>query len=109
MRLLDRPGLPWMYRAEALDGPETLKLRRSEGQRLVWTYVSPAIEIGPGERTGRSRTTLAQMLVDQDGKSFISVDDYAVAVLDGLEKPRHVGRRFGVAHGWRQGGDEGAG
>ena len=53
---------------------------------------------GPGERTGHYRTTDEQMLFDAKGKSFISFEDYAVAVLDELEKPQHVGQRFGVAY-----------
>ena len=97
-QLLDQPGFPEMYRAEALDGREALGIWRSEGAGLDWTYLSPAIEIGPGERTGRYRTTLEQMLFDEKGKSFISFEDYAVAVLDELEQNRNVGRRFGVAY-----------
>ena len=61
-------------------------------------YLSPAAEIGPGERTGKYRTTGDQLLVDAAGKSFISFEDYAVAVLDELERPKHIGRRFGVAY-----------
>jgi putative NADH-flavin reductase len=65
---------------------------------LDWTYLSPAAEIAPGGRTGKYRTTGDQLLVDANGKSFITFEDYAVAVLDELEKPQHVGRRFGVAY-----------
>jgi uncharacterized protein len=54
--------------------------------------------IGEGERTGRYRTTGESMLFDEQGKSFISYEDYAVAVLDELERPQHVARRFGVAY-----------
>jgi uncharacterized protein len=43
-------------------------------------------------------TTGDQLLVDSVGKSFISFEDYAVAVLDELERPQHTGRRFGVAY-----------
>jgi uncharacterized protein len=68
---------------------------RTEADGLDWTYLSPAAEIGPGERTGKYRTTGDQLLTDSAGKSFISFEDYAVAVLDELERPKHVGRRFG--------------
>jgi putative NADH-flavin reductase len=70
--------------------------RRRSG--LDWTFLSPAAEIAPGERTGRYRTDGDQFLVDAAGKSFITFEDYAVAVLDELERPRHVGQRFGVAY-----------
>jgi uncharacterized protein len=97
-QLLDEPGFPEAYKAEALDGREALGVWRSEAKGLDWTFLSPAMEIGPGQRTGKYRTTSEQMLFDAEGKSFISFEDYAVAVLDELEQPKHVGQRFGVAY-----------
>jgi putative NADH-flavin reductase len=97
-QLLDQPTFPAAYRAEALEGREALDIWRSEAEGLDWTFLSPAIEIGPGARTGRYRTTGEQILFDGAGKSFISFEDYAVAVLDELERPQHVGQRFGVAY-----------
>ena len=97
-QLVDQPGFPEAYRAEALEGREALAVWRREAGGLDWTFLSPAAEIAPGERTGRYRTTGDHFLVDAAGKSFITFEDYAVAVLDELENPRHVGRRFGVAY-----------
>ena len=97
-QLMDQPGFPEAYKAEAREGRDALNLWRAEGKELDWTYLSPAAEIGPGERTGKYRTTGDAFLTDASGRSFISYDDYAVAVLDELEKPSHVGRRFGVAY-----------
>ena len=97
-QLLDESGFPDAYKAEALDGREALAIWRSQGDGLDWTYLSPAMEIGPGDRKGAYRTTSEQMLFDAKGKSFISFEDYAVAVLDELETPKHVGKRFGVAY-----------
>lgn len=96
--LADMPDFPEAYRAEAREGREALALWRSEGSGLEWTYLSPAAEIGPGHRTGHYRTTDDRLLLDDKGRSFISFEDYAVAVLDELEHPRHIGRRFGVAY-----------
>jgi len=96
--LVDQPGFPEAYRAEALEGRAALEVWRTEGDGLDWTFLSPAAEIGPGERTGRYRTTGDQLLSNAEGKSFITFEDYAVAVLDELEHPRHLGRRFGVAY-----------
>ena len=97
-RLMDQPGFPDAYRAEAIEGLEALKLWRAEGDGLDWTYLSPAAEIAPGERTGKYRTTDDRFLADDKGHSNITFEDYAVAVLDELEKPRHIGQRFGVAY-----------
>jgi uncharacterized protein len=97
-QLLDQPGFPDAYKAEALDGREALRVWRTQGEGLDWTFLSPAVEIGSGERTGSYRTTDDRLLFDAQGKSFISFEDYAVALLDELERPKHVGRRFGVAY-----------
>ncbi|HET7230138.1 MAG TPA: NAD(P)-dependent oxidoreductase [Longimicrobium sp.] len=96
--LLDAPGFPDAYRAEAIEGRDSLNVYRTEAEGLDWTFVSPAAEIGPGERTGSYRTTIDQFITDEQGRSHISYDDYAVALLDEAEKPQHIGRRFGVAY-----------
>ncbi len=96
--LADLPDFPEIYRAEAREGREALAVWRGEAEGLDWTYLSPAAEVAPGDRTGNYRTTGDQLLVDAAGKSFISFEDYAVAVLDELERPQHIGRRFGVAY-----------
>jgi putative NADH-flavin reductase len=96
--LLDTPGFPEAYKAEAEEGRDSLAVYRSEAEGLDWTFLSPAIVIQPGERTGRYRTTGDQLLTDEHGNSLISYEDYAVALLDELENPQHVGRRFGVAY-----------
>ena len=97
-QLLDEPDFAPAYRAEALEGREALRIWRTDAQGLDWTFLSPAVEIGPGERTGRYRTTDETIIRDASGKSFISFEDYAVAVLDELEHPAHVAKRFGVAY-----------
>lgn len=96
--LLDTPGFPEAYKAEAEEGRASLDVYRSQAQGLDWTFLSPAVVIQPGERTGRYRTTGDQLLADEQGNSVISYEDYAVALLDELENPKHVGRRFGVAY-----------
>ncbi|MGH7571137.1 MAG: hypothetical protein ACREMK_04745 [Gemmatimonadota bacterium] len=52
----------------------------------------------PFRRLSYLITTIDQFLADEDGRSFISYKDYAVALVDELETPRHVGRRYGVAY-----------
>ncbi|MCA6094289.1 NAD(P)H-binding protein [Streptomyces sp. SCA3-4] len=63
-----------------------------------WTNISPAGLIEPGERTGSYRTALDDLVVDAEGKSRISAEDYAVAVIDEIETPKHVGERFTVGY-----------
>jgi putative NADH-flavin reductase len=96
--LADQPDFPEIYKAEARDGREALAVWRTEAAGLEWTNLSPAAEIRPGERTGTYRTTGDSLLVDSAGRRFITFEDYSVAVLDELERPRHVGQRFGVAY-----------
>ncbi len=62
-----------------------------------WTNISPAATIEPGERSGTYRTGKDDLVVDDNGVSRISMEDYAVAVLDEIENPRHVRERFTVA------------
>lgn len=97
-QLLDQPGFPEAYKAEAIEGRDALAVWRTEADGLDWTYVSPAAEIHAGPRMGRYRAADDQLITDRQGRSHITYEDYAVALLDELEQPRHVGRRFGVAY-----------
>ncbi|GAB1340538.1 NAD(P)H-binding protein [Streptomyces sp. E-15] len=63
-----------------------------------WTCLSPAAVIEPGERTGAYRTALEDLIVDDDGTSRITAEDYALALLDEIERPRHIGERFTVGY-----------
>jgi putative NADH-flavin reductase len=98
LALVDLPSFPAAYRSEALAQREALQLLRAEAIDLEWTYLSPAAEIVPGARTGAYRTTGDRLLADAQGRSAITFEDFAVAVLDELERPAHVRQRFGVAY-----------
>jgi putative NADH-flavin reductase len=65
---------------------------------LDWTAISPPASIQPGERTGKFRLGRDQLLEDDNGKSEISREDFAVAILDEIEKPKHIRRRFTAAY-----------
>jgi putative NADH-flavin reductase len=65
---------------------------------LDWTAISPAASIQPGARTGRFRLGLDHLIEDAQGESKISREDFAVAILDELETPRHVHKRFTAAY-----------
>jgi putative NADH-flavin reductase len=98
VRLMDTPGFPEAYKAEAREGADSLAVCLADGKGLDWTYLSPAAEINAGKRTGRYRVTGDKFLTDSNGNSRISFEDYAVALVDELEGRRHVGARFGVAY-----------
>jgi putative NADH-flavin reductase len=87
-QLVDQPGFPDAYKATALAHRDALAIYSKE-KELDWTYVSPSAEIYPGERTGKFRTGTNQLLTDANGRSHISMEDYAVAVLDEIENPMH--------------------
>src|SRR5689334_22127764 len=70
--LADMPDFPEAYKAEAREGRDALTIWRNEGRGLEWTYLSPAVEIGPGDRTGHYRTTDDRVLSDAKGRSFIT-------------------------------------
>lgn len=63
-----------------------------------WTYISPAKKFKPGNRTGSYRIGGDQMLEDNKGKSRISMEDFAIALVDEAEKAQYVGQRFSVAY-----------
>lgn len=96
LRLLDTPDFPDEFKAEAAQGAEALAFFRSVSD-LDWTFVSPAAFIHPGERTGHYRLNGDQLLVDENGNSEISAEDYAIAIADLLEQGAHPRSRVGVA------------
>lgn len=93
VKLFDTPEFPKEYLAEARKGGVYLDLLKGE-TALDWTFLSPSALIQPGERTGKFRLGTDRLLVDAAGKSAISAEDYAVALVDELEKPAHSRQRF---------------
>ncbi len=69
-----------------------------EDSDAEWTYVAPAALIEPGERTGEYRSKEGELVADEDGESYISMEDFAVAFVDELENGEHVGQRLGVGY-----------
>ncbi|GAA2425382.1 NAD(P)H-binding protein [Actinomadura vinacea] len=98
VRLVDTPEFPPGYKGESLAAAEQLAEIRAEAGDLDWTYISPAAVIEPGERTGTFRLGGDRLLSDADGNSRISAEDYAVALVDELEKSEAVRRRITVAY-----------
>lgn len=96
VRVIDLPTFPEIYRAEAQGGIVFLDKLRAV-QDLDWTYLSPSADFVPGERTGQFRLGLDALLAGPEG-SKISFEDYAMALVDELETPRHVWARFTVGY-----------
>ncbi|MBS2532021.1 NAD(P)H-binding protein [Catenulispora sp. NF23] len=92
-RLVDDPGFPDVYKAEALIAAEGLDYIRGLGDSVDWTFFSPAPVIQPGERTGSYKTE-----ADTPAGDTISAEDYAVALLDEVDKPAYRRRRFTAAN-----------
>lgn len=97
VRVLDGPDLPDWVRPGALATFNALEQLRSEPE-LEWSYLAPSAELLPGERTGTFRLGGDQLLIDAKGRSWISVQDYAVAMIDELENPTHIRQRFTVGY-----------
>jgi putative NADH-flavin reductase len=94
--LTDELGVPSEYRRVVAAHAEVLDLCRLSDRD--WTYVSPSAgRIPPGERTGRYRVGGNQVLAPSDSGRELSAEDLAAAVVDEIEEPRHLQRRFTVA------------
>jgi len=95
--VMDNPQIPAEWLPSIKEGAELLKLLKADNQ-LDWTFFSPAVFIGPGERTGKFRLGGDEVVAAADGKSSISYDDYAIALVDELEQSKHVRRRFTIGY-----------
>src|SRR5882724_8951905 len=87
-QVVDQPDFPAQWKEHALKTAAFLEALKAEPE-LNWTFLSPAANLVPGERTGKYRLGGDRLLVDASGDSRISTEDFAVAMLDEIEKPRH--------------------
>jgi hypothetical protein len=97
VRVIDSPEMPSWIKPGSLATMNALDQLRKEPE-LDWSYLSPSVEMKSGVRTGKFRMGVDQLLVDASGHSTISVQDYAVAMLDELDHPAHVKQRFTVGY-----------
>jgi putative NADH-flavin reductase len=95
--LVDTPEFPAAYKPEALAGRVLLNALRAE-RELDWTFLSPSALFEPGERSGRFRLGGDGLLLDGQGQSRISMEDYAIALADEVEVPQHPRQRFTVGY-----------
>lgn len=78
----------------AIDAYEILQ----EVDDLAWTYLAPAALIEPGERTGEYRTAERELVTDEEGDSYITMEDFAVALVDELEEDNAVSTYLGTGY-----------
>jgi uncharacterized protein len=93
VRLVDVPEFPEEYRAEGLASANALEALFALANAGDWSYLSPAPVIAPGARTG-----VYVLGDDTPAGESISAEDYAVALVDEIERPAHTGVRFTVAN-----------
>jgi putative NADH-flavin reductase len=89
--------IPERYRTEVLGQKAALDYYRTIDD-VKWTYFSPAGSIAPGKRTGQFRLGGDQLVTDAKGDSKISMEDYAVALIDEAEQAKHVRKRFTIGY-----------
>lgn len=95
--LVATEGFPEAFKAEAEAGAQFLQVLKKESD-LDWTFLSPSANFAPGARTGKFRLGHDQLLMDTAGKSHISMEDFAIAMVDELEHPAHGRQRFTVGY-----------
>jgi len=88
--------LPAEYMPIAMSHEKALGVLRASD--INWTYLSPAAYFVPGERTGKFRLGTKELITDAKGDSRISFADYAIALVDEIEKPAHEKASFSIGY-----------
>jgi putative NADH-flavin reductase len=94
--LLNTKGFPSEWKGIAEAHEKALRLLQESS--IDWTYLSPSAFFEPGQRTGKFRLGQDQLLTAADGKSSISMEDYAIALVEELDQPQHRRQRFTVGY-----------
>jgi putative NADH-flavin reductase len=96
-QLVDSPEFPAQFHSGATAARDYLTALKNESA-LDWTYLSPAMDLHPGERTGVFRIGTENPVFSTDGQNSISVEDLAKAVVDELENNEFIQKRFTVGY-----------
>jgi putative NADH-flavin reductase len=94
--LLDSGYLPDAYKPIAKSHVRALDVLRASD--VDWTYLAPAAYFEPGDRTGKFRLGKDELIANEKQESRISMEDYAIALVNELEKPEHRQQRFSVGY-----------
>ncbi|GGA45017.1 NAD(P)-dependent oxidoreductase [Psychrobacillus lasiicapitis] len=96
IRVMDTPEFPAIFKPTATGQGRNLK-EFQETADINWTFVSPAGHFDPeGKRTGAYQLGKDNLILNSEGKSYISYADYAIAIVDEIENAKHVNERFSV-------------
>ncbi|MGG0658209.1 NAD(P)-dependent oxidoreductase [Rummeliibacillus pycnus] len=96
VRVIETPDFPDMFKATASN--QAQNLADLQASTITWTFLSPSAFFDPeGPRTGKYIEGKDHLLVNEQGESYVSYADFAIAVLDEIENPKHVNERFTVA------------
>jgi len=99
VQLVDTPEFPAEWKAGALAAREALnRLKGEEGAGLDWTFLSPAMHLEPGDRTGVYRLGRDEPVFDAEGHSRVTVADLAAALVAEAEQPQFVRQRFTLGY-----------
>ncbi|WP_438421260.1 NAD(P)-dependent oxidoreductase [Bacillus siamensis] len=94
--VMDTPDFPEIFIPTAKGQGRNLQ-ELKETSDINWTFISPSAVFDPdGKRTGFYQSGKDHLLVNSKGESYISYADYAIAVLDEIENPKHINERFTV-------------
>ena len=95
VRVIDTPDFPREYYEMAFNQAKNLDILRQTAD-LEWTFVSPSAIFALGKRTGSYRSGRNRLLLNSTGQSYVSYEDFAIAILDEIENPQHRNSRFTV-------------
>lgn len=96
VQFVDSPKFYEPYRPLGLVHREAYNLYKAAD--LDWTFVCPAGEIAPGERTGKFQIGADRLLTNKRGESKISAEDFAIAFVNEVETPQYIHRRLTIAY-----------
>jgi putative NADH-flavin reductase len=95
---MDTPDFHDDWKPEAQAQSDALDLLRAAETVVEWSYVSPGALLEPGERTGEYRVGTNRLITDEEGRSRITMEDFAIAMVDEAVEPKHSRTRFTAAH-----------
>lgn len=100
IELIDSPQFPAAYEQfkPGIRGTRELYYLLKQEPSLDWVFIAPSVVIAPGERTGKFRIGKDHVLYNDNRESKISLEDYAAALVDEMERPQHHRERITIGY-----------